>query len=85
MGSAGFVWREREDTELTSSGRPPVLYTDGDGMNGDTRARTRRERKGVVREEGWVECAELAQGGARGRRKNQRHTSGLCNLAGLKP
>lgn len=73
MGSAGFVLRgEREDTELTASGRPPLLYMDGDGMNGDSKARTKRERKGVVREGGWVECAELAQGGARDRRKKQR-------------
>lgn len=70
--------REREDTELTSSGRPPLLYMDGDGMNGDTKARTKRERKGVVREEGWVECAELAQGGARDGRKKQRLTWGYA-------
>lgn len=83
---SGFVLRgEREDTELTSSGRPPLLYMDGDGMNGDTKARTKRERKGVVRGEGWVECAELAQGGARDRRKKQRHTRGYAIWQVLTP
>ncbi|RLW07564.1 hypothetical protein DV515_00003872 [Chloebia gouldiae] len=39
---SAFVLRgEREDTELTSSGRPPLLYMDGDGMNGDTKAKTK--------------------------------------------
>lgn len=83
---SGFVLRGvREDTELTSSGRPPLLYMDGDGMNGDTKARTKRERKGVVRGEGWVECAELAQGGARDRRKKQRHTRGYAIWQVLTP
>lgn len=51
---SGFVLRgEREDTELTSSGRPPLLYMDGDGMNGDTKARTKRGREWSEEKAGW--------------------------------
>ena len=56
-----------------------MLYVDGDGMNEDIKARTKRERKGAVRGEGWVECVELAQGGARDRGKN-RGTLGVMQL-----
>lgn len=43
------------------------------------KARAKRERKGVVRGDGWVECAELAQGGARDRGKT-RGTLGVMQL-----
>jgi len=51
---------------------------DGDGMEGDIKARTKRERKGVVGGEGWVKCAELARGGARDRGKKPRRTWGYA-------
>lgn len=53
-------------------------------MKEDIKARRKRERKGVVRGEGWVECAELARGGARDRGKTEARLE-LYNLAGLKP